>query len=226
MIELGPIAAASAASTSSSSAPTTPRRCSGTPRSAASRGYPFVADPSQQLARMDGAGHPHADRRRRLPVHQRVRVAPTEPKTGWTEAEIARPGRHPGHHLGARRACGSSRPARAPAAGPGACRQTRPRSTRPASATRSGPASSAAPAWGLALERSAQLGSLLATHVLETVGTQEYQVTARRRLERLADAYGADAAAEVAALPSPAWSRFAGVSRIGRPRRSAQRRTG
>src|SRR5690606_30925024 len=30
--------------------------------------------------------------------------------------------------------------------------------------------------WGLPLERSAQLGSLLATYVLETVGTQEYEL--------------------------------------------------
>ena len=37
------------------------------------RGYPFAADPSQQLARMDGDGDQAAHRRRGLPVHQRVR---------------------------------------------------------------------------------------------------------------------------------------------------------
>ena len=32
------------------------------------RGYPFAADPSQQIAWMDGDRHPPADRRRDLPA--------------------------------------------------------------------------------------------------------------------------------------------------------------
>lgn len=52
---------------------------------------------------------------------------------------------------------------------------------------------------GLSIERSAQLGSLLATLVLETKGTQEYQLVPATAVERLTDAYGADAAAEIAA---------------------------
>ncbi len=52
-------------------------------------------------------------------------------------------------------------------------------------------------AWGLDLERSAQVGALLATHVVETVGTQEYVFTAEDFLTRLADAYGPAAADEV-----------------------------
>jgi len=55
----------------------------------------------------------------------------------------------------------------------------------------------AATAWGLGLERSCQVGALLATHVVETVGTQEYAYSAPRFAERLAQAYGEDAAAEV-----------------------------
>ncbi len=55
-----------------------------------------------------------------------------------------------------------------------------------------------ATAWGLGLERAAQVGSLLATHVVETVGTQEYSFTSASFLARLSAAYGADAAAEVA----------------------------
>ncbi len=54
-----------------------------------------------------------------------------------------------------------------------------------------------ATSWGLDLERAAQVGSLLATHVVETVGTQEYELV--DFLGRFAAAYGADAAAEVAA---------------------------
>ena len=51
--------------------------------------------------------------------------------------------------------------------------------------------------WGLSLERSAQVGSLLATLVLETVGTQEYIVKPEVFAERLAESYGADCADEV-----------------------------
>ncbi len=53
-------------------------------------------------------------------------------------------------------------------------------------------------AWGLGLERACQVGALLATHVVETVGTQEYTYDSTRFLERLGAAYGDDAAAEVA----------------------------
>ncbi len=56
----------------------------------------------------------------------------------------------------------------------------------------------AATGWGLGVERSAQVGALLATHVVETVGTQEYAFTAAGFLERFAEAYGDDARAEVA----------------------------
>ena len=55
-----------------------------------------------------------------------------------------------------------------------------------------------ATSWGLGLERSAQVGALLATHVVETVGTQEYSFTTGSFLTRLVKAYGDDAAAEVA----------------------------
>ncbi len=51
--------------------------------------------------------------------------------------------------------------------------------------------------WGLPLERSAQVGSLLATLVLETVGTQEYEVRGDVFVKRLAESYGDDAASDV-----------------------------
>jgi adenosine kinase len=53
-------------------------------------------------------------------------------------------------------------------------------------------------AWGVGLERAAQVGSLLATHVVETVGPQEYSFTRDSFLARFEKAYGDDAAAEVA----------------------------
>ena len=55
-------------------------------------------------------------------------------------------------------------------------------------------------AGGLGYERCAQIGSVLAAHVLETVGTQEYTVTRQAFLDRVAAAYGDDAAQEIAPL--------------------------
>ena len=51
---------------------------------------------------------------------------------------------------------------------------------------------------GLSHQRCAELGSVLAAYVLETVGTQEYTLTTSGFLGRLAGAYGDEAAAEIA----------------------------
>ncbi|WP_280512042.1 carbohydrate kinase family protein, partial [Nocardia farcinica] len=48
---------------------------------------------------------------------------------------------------------------------------------------------------GLSLERAAQLGSLVAVLVLETMGTQEWTLNKDDALDRLTQAYGPDAAA-------------------------------
>lgn len=52
---------------------------------------------------------------------------------------------------------------------------------------------------GLGLERSAQLGSLVAVLVLESTGTQEWDWDRDAAVTRLAGAYGDDAAKEIAA---------------------------
>jgi len=54
--------------------------------------------------------------------------------------------------------------------------------------------------WGVGLERAAQVGSLVAALVLETVGPQEYEVKTDEFAKRLADSYGDEAAAEVRAF--------------------------
>ncbi len=51
--------------------------------------------------------------------------------------------------------------------------------------------------WGLGLERAAQVGSLVAALALETVGPQEYEIKGDFFAKRFADSYGDDAAAEV-----------------------------
>ncbi len=57
----------------------------------------------------------------------------------------------------------------------------------------------AAVAWSLSLERAAQLGNMLAVHVLETIGTQEYEFKPGALAERVRAVYGETAAAEVVA---------------------------
>ena len=52
--------------------------------------------------------------------------------------------------------------------------------------------------WGCDLERCAQVGSLLAALVIETIGTQEFEVDRAVFVERFRQAYGASAAADIA----------------------------
>ncbi len=54
-------------------------------------------------------------------------------------------------------------------------------------------------AWGLSHERCAQLGSMVATYVIETMGTQEYRFTNSEFVTRFKEAYGEAAASEIAA---------------------------
>ena len=55
----------------------------------------------------------------------------------------------------------------------------------------------AAISWGLGLERAAQVGSLVAALVLEAVGPQEYEVRGDLFVKRFAHSYGDEAAAEI-----------------------------
>ena len=50
---------------------------------------------------------------------------------------------------------------------------------------------------GLQLRDCAQLGSALAAYVIETVGTQEYSLTTSAFVQRIHEAYGADAATTI-----------------------------
>ncbi|MFE9118129.1 carbohydrate kinase family protein [Streptomyces sp. NPDC007172] len=53
--------------------------------------------------------------------------------------------------------------------------------------------------WGVGHERAAQLGCMLATLVIETLGTQEYTLRRANFMDRFTKAYGDEAAAEVQA---------------------------
>jgi adenosine kinase len=160
-------------------------------------GIPFAADPSQQLARILGDEQVRAlvDGARYL-FGNEYEEALIERKSGWSRSDmLARVG------------------VRITTLGPGGARieqQGQPPVTVPAvpDATPVDPTGSgdafrsgflAAIAWGLSLERAAQLGNLLAVHALETTGPQEYDLKPGPLADRFAAAYGDAAAAEVAA---------------------------
>lgn len=161
------------------------------------RGIPFAADPSQQLARMadeqirqlvDGAAYLFSNDYEKGLIEQ---------KTGWSDAEVLdrvgvrvttlgpkgavidRQG-EPSIHVAPAPELGKADP------------------TGVGDAFRAGFLSGLA--WGLPLERCGQLGNLTATHVLERVGGQEYELGQRVFLERFSAAYGAEAADEVSGL--------------------------
>jgi adenosine kinase len=161
------------------------------------RGIPFAADPSQQLARMDG------DSIRRLIdgadylFTNEYEKSLTEQKTGWSDAEVLSRVKTRITTLGPKgaRIDRFGEPALLVPAVP-ELQKTDP--TGVGDAFRAGFLS--AIAWGLSLERAAQVGNLIATHVLETVGTQEYELKRGPFLARFADAYSEPIASEGAAV--------------------------
>jgi adenosine kinase len=159
------------------------------------RDYAFAADPSQQLARLDGeAARQLVDGAAYLLCNE-YEKALLEQKTGWSDAEVLA-------HVGIRITTLGAEGVRIQSAKDGTsirvpvvpARDT-PDPTGVGDAFRAG--FFAGRSWDLTLERSAQLGCLLATLVLETVGPQEYEADQAELLKRFTEAYGADAAAEI-----------------------------
>jgi adenosine kinase len=159
------------------------------------RGYPFIADPSQQLAFGDGEMIRELIDGAALLFSNEYESALIEKKTGWSAAEVLDRVGTQVVTMGAQgvRVERSGQEPVVVAAVP-AIATVEP--TGVGDAFRSG--FLAALEWGLSLERACQLGCLLAVHVVEKVGTQEYTLQRGPFLRRLADAYGEDAAAEVA----------------------------
>ncbi|MGZ4592806.1 MAG: carbohydrate kinase family protein [Actinomycetes bacterium] len=158
------------------------------------RGYAFAADPSQQLARMDGAEIRRLIDGATYLFTNEYEAGLVEQKTGWTGEEILDRVETRVTTHGSK---GSIIERKGEAAIQVACPQEEAKvdPTGVGDAFRSG--FLAGVAWGLPLERCAEVGSLLATHVIETVGTQEYELGQSRFLERLGDAYGPDAVRDV-----------------------------
>jgi adenosine kinase len=159
------------------------------------RGYPFAADPSQQLAWADGEMIRELVGGAELLFTNEYESALLMQKTGWDTAEIL--GRV-GTWVTTRAAQGVLvRQADADPIEVKAVPETKPvEPTGGGDALRAG--FIAGRVWGLGLERSTQLGSAVATEAVEVVGTQEYELHRQPFLERFAAAFGDEAAAEVA----------------------------
>jgi adenosine kinase len=159
-----------------------------------SRSIPFAADPSQQLARMDGAEIRRLVDGAAYLFTNEYEAGLTEQKTGWSAEQILDRVQVRVTTHGAK---GSVIERKGEPAVQVACAQEERKAdpTGVGDAYRSG--FLAAIAWGLPLERCAEVGSLLATLVIETIGTQEYELGQARFLERLGDAYGPDAVTDV-----------------------------
>jgi adenosine kinase len=159
------------------------------------RGIPFVADVSQQLARMDGAQIRSLVEGAHYLMTNDYEWELLQQKTGWTEAQvgdvvdirITTLGEHGAQIVG--RDVGDLKVGVVPETG-----KVDP--TGVGDGFRAG--FLAATVAGLSLERAAQLGSLIAVQVLEVDGGQDWTWDRGRALERLGDAYGPDAAAEIA----------------------------
>jgi adenosine kinase len=158
------------------------------------RGIPFAADPSQQLARM------HRDEIRHLVdgasylFTNEYEAALTERKTGWSSGEIL-------ERVAVRVTTLGSRGVLVERKGESPVRVTCPAEDRKADPTGVGDAFRAGflagVAWELPLQRCAQIGSLIATYVIETVGTQEYGFGKDAFLRRITATYGDDAGADI-----------------------------
>lgn len=161
------------------------------------RGIPFAADPSQQLAYLNGAAIRHLVDGADYLFTNEYESHLTESKTGWDADEIARRVRVRVITRGKDGALIAER-GKPVVEVEAALTDAVVDPTGVGDAFRAG--FLAGVAAGLGHERSAQLGSMLATHVLETTGTQEYTLVRDEFLARLAAHYGPDAADEIGAV--------------------------
>ena len=159
------------------------------------QGIAFAADPSQQMARMsgdeiklliDGASY--------LFLNE-YELALAMQKTGWSDREIL-------EHVKVRVVTLGSKGAKVETAGGDFVQVGVPQENSKTDPTGVGDSFRsgfiAGLAWGLSHERCAQLGSLIATYVIETMGTQEYRFSGQEFLLRFKQAYGEEAGAEIA----------------------------
>lgn len=158
------------------------------------RNIPFAADPSQQMAFMDGESIRRLIDGAEYLFTNEYESHLAEQKTGWSADDIAQ---RVTTRIVTRGKDGATITTRGsdPITVPAVATDDFVDPTGVGDAFRSGFVSGLA--WGLGHERAAQVGALLATHVVETVGPQEYDARLPQFESRFTAAYGQDAAAEV-----------------------------
>ena len=158
-------------------------------------GIPFAADPSQQMARMSGEEIKLLIDGASYLFLNEYELALAMQKTGWSDREIL-------EHVKVRVVTLGSKGAKVESAAGEFVQVGVPKEKSKTDPTGVGDSFRsgfiAGLAWGLSHERCAQLGSLIATYVIETMGTQEYRFNSAEFLARFEAAYGAEAASQIA----------------------------
>lgn len=157
-------------------------------------GIPFAADPSQQLARLNGADVRRLADGARFLFSNEYEAALLGERTGWTRRQLLS---RVGTWITTRGADGVTieRDGEPPLTVPAVPTAAAQDPTGVGDAFRAG--FLAGTAWGWTAERAAQLGCALATVVLESIGTQEYRLSAADLVARIDRAHGGAVAREI-----------------------------
>ncbi|MGW3572140.1 carbohydrate kinase family protein [Streptomyces sp. NPDC000941] len=158
------------------------------------RNIPFAADPSQQLARMGGDDIRLLVEGADYLFTNEYEAALIETKTGWSADEILAKVHTRVTTLGAQ-GVRIDRAGEQPIVVGTPEEEAKVDPTGVGDAFRAGFLSGLS--WDLPLERAAQVGCMLATLVIETLGPQEYELRRGHFRERFAKAYGQEAASEI-----------------------------
>jgi adenosine kinase len=163
---------------------------------ARARGIAVAADPSQQMARMEGDEIKNLIDGAAYLFMNEYELALAIQKTGWSDAEIL-------SRVKYRVITQGSKGARIESKGGELIKIDCPKENGKVDPTGVGDSFRsgfiAGLAWGLSHQRCLQLGAMIATYVIETKGTQEYRFTASEFIERFKISYGDSAATEIAA---------------------------
>jgi adenosine kinase len=158
------------------------------------RGLPFAADPSQQLSSLSGEAIAQLVDGAAVLFSNEYESALIEQRTGWSNDEVL-------SRVAVRVTTLGKKGARVERRGRPTIEVGVPQEERISDPTGVGDAFRAGflagLSWGVGLERAAQVGCLMATYVIETVGTQEYRFDRSAFLDRLASAYGVSARDDV-----------------------------
>ncbi|MFY9325734.1 MAG: carbohydrate kinase family protein [Candidatus Nanopelagicales bacterium] len=151
------------------------------------RKIPFIADPSQQLARMEGPEIKKLIDGAAFLFTNEYESSLIKKKCGYTREDLV-------ERVGTLITTLGAKGARVEQKDTATIEVVCPNEKEKVDPTGVGDAFRAGfmagMSWGVGMEISAQIGSLLATYTIETVGTQEYAFETKEFLDRFAQTYG------------------------------------